>query len=247
MRKVNSLASWTAFTPDMLLPYVELPYTAPPGYRLRDAELADAGSITDIWYASFNPSHKFWEYATPDDAITRKWFDDLWTMGIKAGPGVIKTLVVEDMSQANKLVAFARIHVPQADGNQDIPMPPFPAHWDPEITEGLFGGMARARARVMGKKPHWMVEFIAIDQAYQNKRLAIVLIGRLNRQADAAGLEVYGDASMKGYAVWKHYGYVEQPGPTVRIPGRLGQFETYELIPVVRYPNTSQVRSRAKV
>jgi hypothetical protein len=133
----------------------EPPYLAPPGFRVRDAEVTDAEAITNIWYASFNTSHKFWDYATPDDPITRKWLDDVWIVGIKAGPGVIRTLVLEDLSQGNKLVAFSRAHAPQADGNQNIPLPPFPAHWDPEITDGCFGGMARARARVMGKKPHW--------------------------------------------------------------------------------------------
>lgn len=76
-------------------------------------------------------------------------------MGIVAGPDVMRTFVVEDLSQGNKLVAFSRWHVPQADGNQDIPMPPIPAHWDPEITEELWGGMAQNRARIMGQKPHW--------------------------------------------------------------------------------------------
>ena len=139
----------------MHVPYAEQPHRPPPGFRVRDAGLTDVESITNIWYASFNPTHKFFDYATPDDAATRQWFNELWTMGIQAGPGVIRTFVVENLSQENKLVAFSRWHVPQADGSQDIPMPPIPAHWDPEITDALWGGMARSRERVMGKKPHW--------------------------------------------------------------------------------------------
>ncbi|KAI3325096.1 hypothetical protein HD806DRAFT_465677 [Xylariaceae sp. AK1471] len=221
----------------MHLPYVEQPYRAPPGFRVRNAELTDVGSITDIWYAAFNPSHKLFDYATPNDATTRKWFEQLWTIGIKAGPGVIKTFVLEDLSRGNKLVAFSRWHVPQADGNQDIPMPPFPTHWDPYITTTLWGGMAQNRARVMGQKPHWMGEFIAIDHAYQNKRLAVIFADWAIRQADSAGLEIYADASEKGLPIWKHYGF-EERGPPIQILGRPGQFETYEVTAIVRPAKT---------
>ncbi|KAI1282721.1 acyl-CoA N-acyltransferase [Xylaria sp. FL0933] len=229
----------------MHVPYVEQPHQSPPGYRVRDAELADVDSITNIWYTSFNPTHKFFHFATPDDAATRKWFNELWAMGIKAGPGVMRTFVVESLSQGNKLVAFSRWHVPQADGNQDIPMPPVPVHWDSEITDGLWGGMARSRARIMGKEPHWMAEFIAVDQAYQKRGLAFTLSDWGIRQADAEGLKIYGDASMKGLPVWKHYGCVERG--IIRNPGRPGCFETYEVVPIVRLPKTKEVRELVKV
>jgi len=134
---------------------IEQPHQPPPGFRIRDAKLADVGSITDVWYASFNRTHKFFHYATPDTPTTRKWFDEFWATGIRAGPKVVRTFVAEDLANDNKIVAFSRWHVPQADGNQDVPFPPFPDEWDPEITEALWGGMARSRLRVMGKRPHW--------------------------------------------------------------------------------------------
>ncbi|KAI1811975.1 hypothetical protein GGS20DRAFT_63349 [Poronia punctata] len=226
---------------------LEPTYVSPPGFRLRDAQIADAEEITNLWYASFNTSNIFWHYATPDDPITRKWFDEVWIMGIKAGKDVVRTLVIEDLSKANRLVAFGRFQPPQKDGRNVLPMPPVPEHWDPEITDGCFGGMARARARLMGAKPHWMAQYIGIDEAYQNKRLAVVFMDWLFKRADAANLDCYADASMKGYAVWKHYGWVEQPGPTARVSGRLGQFETYELVPIIRPARSSSVSVLAKL
>ncbi|GAW20885.1 hypothetical protein ANO14919_103980 [Xylariales sp. No.14919] len=229
----------------MPLPYTEQAHRPPPGFHIRDAELADVGSITNIWYASFNPTHAFFGYATPDDPATRKWFDDLWTMGIEAGPSVVRTFVVEDSSQGNKVVALSRWHVPQADGNQDIPMPPVPAHWDPDITESLWGGMAKSRARIMGHKPHWMAEFIAIDQAYQSRGLALALADWGFRQAVATGLEIYGDASMKGLPIWKHYGCEERG--TIHIPGRPGCFETYSVVAIVWSPDKKTNRDAANL
>ncbi|KAI0535798.1 hypothetical protein GGR58DRAFT_503941 [Xylaria digitata] len=229
----------------MHLSYPEQPHYPPSGFRVRDAELADVGSLTNIWYAAFNPTHKFFDFATPDDAPTRKWFDELWTMGIMAGPTVMRTFVVEKLSEGNKLVAFVRWHVPQADGNQDIPMPPIPSSWDPEITDALWGGMERMRARVMGKRPHWMGEFTVIHQDYQKTGLALTLFGWGCRQADRAGLEMYGDASMKGLPVWKHYGCEERE--TIRIPGRPGCFETYVVVAIVRLPKTKALRDTAKL
>lgn len=253
----------------MHIPYPELPHNPPEGFRIRDAVLNDVEGITDIWFASFNPSHKFFEYATPNTPTTRQWLNELWRMGIKAGPGVIRTFVVEDLSHGNKLAAFSRWHVPQEDGNQDIPMPAFPADWDPEITDALWGGMARTRLRVMGQRPHWsksktprsrstwllliplltpvaiVGEFIAIDPAYQNRRLAFPLMDWVRRQSDATGLESYGDSSMKGLPIWKHYGYEERG--MLKIPGRPGCYGTYEIVAISRPPKAKVIGNLEKL
>lgn len=132
----------------------EIPHKVAAGFRVRDATLNDVGSLTSLWYTSFNPSHKFWDIMTPDDGVTRQWWDETWTMGIKAGPELLRTFIVEDMSN-NRPVAFSRWNVPQADGNQEIPLPEYPSSWDAELTEAFWGGMPRNRAEVMKKSRHW--------------------------------------------------------------------------------------------
>lgn len=139
----------------MHLPYAEIPHRPPPGFRVREAELSDVEEITRVRYAAYNPSHEFYKYGTPDDPISRKWFDELWARSIMAGPDMIRMFVVEDISQGNKIAAFARWHVPRTDGAQGVPVPPFPAHWDAEVAEALWGGMVRSREASTGGKPHW--------------------------------------------------------------------------------------------
>lgn len=46
-----------------------------------------------------------------------------------------------------------------------------------------------------------VAEFIAVHQAYQNRRLAVILIDWLFRRCDATQLNMYSNASIKGYAV----------------------------------------------
>ncbi|KAI0403607.1 hypothetical protein F4802DRAFT_571241 [Xylaria palmicola] len=219
----------------MRLSYAEQPHYPPPGFRVRDAELRDVKSLTSIWYTSFNPSHPFFDYATPDTPATRKWLEEFWTAGIAAGPEVTRTFVVEDLAQENKVVAFSRWHVPQADGNQDSPKPKTtPAEWDPEVTDALWGGMARSRRRVMGQRPHWGAEFIAISQTHQGKKLPYPLLDWGIRQADATGLEIYGDASMRGLPVWKHYGFKDEA--VLEMPIREGAYGAYQVVPITRAP-----------
>ncbi|KAF3909143.1 hypothetical protein ABW21_db0207870 [Orbilia brochopaga] len=129
-------------------------HNPPAGFAVREATYDDAEDITRLWYASFNTSHGFWKAATPEDSVTRQWLNDAWALGIKSGPNVLRTFVVEDLSK-KKLVAFARWNVPQADGNQDIPLPAHPSQWDAELADALWGGMPRNRAEVMGNRPHW--------------------------------------------------------------------------------------------
>ncbi|KAJ2990434.1 hypothetical protein NUW58_g2952 [Xylaria curta] len=218
----------------MHVQYAEQPHKPPPGFRIRDATLEDVEGITNIWYESFNPSHKFFEIATPDDTPTREWLNKLFASGITAGPGVIRTFVVEDLSQGNKIVAFSRWVVPQLDGNQDVPLPAFPPHWDPAVSEALWGGMARQRTKVMGTRPHWVAEFIAVASAAQGKGLPLPLLDWGIRQANATGLEVYGDASMRGLPVWKHYGFKENG--SFQIQSSPERFGTYEIVAIILTP-----------
>lgn len=132
---------------------------APHGFNIREANLTDVSELTQLWYDSFNKSHQFWNVVTPDDPVTRKWWNDTWTLGIKTGSRLFKTFVVEDLSQDRKLVAFARWNVPQENGEQDIPLPPYPTEWNAELTEAFWGGMPKNRRDVMGRKSHWS-EFI---------------------------------------------------------------------------------------
>jgi hypothetical protein len=137
------------------MPAMDIAFSVAAGFAVREATLADVQDLTRLWYASFNPSHPFWEVMTPDDAATRRWWHEAWTMGIAAGPAMLRTFVVEDLSRDRGLVAFARWSPPQADGSQDIPLPEYPSSWDKELTEALWGGMPKNRAAVMGKRPHW--------------------------------------------------------------------------------------------
>ena len=90
-----------------------------------------------------------------------------------------------------------------------------------------------------------MGEFIAVDQAYQNTRLAFTLFDWGCRQADEGHLWMYGDASMKGLPVWRHYGCEERG--VICIPARLGCFETYEVVALVRALKLRGLQDKAKL
>ncbi|KAI1506725.1 acyl-CoA N-acyltransferase [Biscogniauxia marginata] len=215
------------------MPNKELIHEPPLGFHVREATLEDVDDLTRLWYASFNPSHAFWNITTPDDAVTRQWWHDAWVMGIRAGSSVLRTFVVEDLTRNKQLVAFSRWNAPQTDGKQDIPLPDYPLDWDPELTEALWEGMPRNRASVMAKKPHWMLEFLGVDQAYQRKGLGFTLVDWGCRKADEAGLEVYLDATIKGLPFYKKYfGFRERQA--LVMPVRPNTFGTYKLIAVVR-------------
>ncbi|KAK6516283.1 hypothetical protein TWF506_006192 [Arthrobotrys conoides] len=215
------------YNPDIL-------HNPPAGFAVREASYDDVEDLTRLWYSSFNLSHPFWNFVTPDNSVTRKWLDDTWIMGIRAGPNIFRTFVIEDLSQNKKVVAFQRWHVPQADGNQNVSLPNYPSEWDPELTDALWNGMAKARAEVMGGRTHWMGEFTAVDRAYQKKGLAMTFVDWVCRQADAAGLEVYGDVTPKFYPHLEKFGF--QDRMVITMPPRPECYGTYELKVIVRTP-----------
>ncbi|KAK6538248.1 hypothetical protein TWF694_011127 [Orbilia ellipsospora] len=172
---------------------------------------------------------------TPDDAITRKWWDDVWAMGLEAGPTPVVTFVVEDCSRRNKLVAFSRWNVPQfeksLEPSSDYYMPPFPEEWDPELTEAFWGGMSKNKTSIMGDKPHW-----SVDPTTERRGLASVLMDWACRQADKSGLELYGDATPEGLAVWKkHFDFKGLKSLVLTSD----QFGSFEMVSGVRYPKKS--------
>ncbi|KAK8122288.1 Acyl-CoA N-acyltransferase [Apiospora sp. TS-2023a] len=219
----------------------EILHHSPAGFHIREATKDDVENLTSLWYSSFNPSHPFWDVATPDDAVSRRWWNDTWTMGLQAGPDVLRTFVVEDHAQGGRLAAVARWHVPQDDGCQDIPLPEFPAKWDTEVTETLWGGMPRNRREIMGQRSHWMLEFLGVDQGYQGKGLGFALLDWGCRQADKVGLEVYLDATIKGLPFYKKCCGFEERKPLV-MPVRPDTYGNYELVASVRMPRPQTVK-----
>ncbi|KAK6544730.1 hypothetical protein TWF694_001415 [Orbilia ellipsospora] len=167
-------------------------------FTVREAEIGDAKTLTQLWYDSYNASSPFWRVMTPDEPVTRQWWDDVWVMGIEAGPTKIKTFVVEDLENDKKLVAFTRINVPQADGSvTGYFMPDYPSTWDPRLVEEFWHGMEKARKEVMGQKPHWS-GFIGVDHTYENNGIAYMFMDLICRQSDASGIEICVDSTDLG-------------------------------------------------
>ncbi|KAK8064958.1 hypothetical protein PG994_007596 [Apiospora phragmitis] len=218
----------------------EILHRSPAGFHIREATKDDVEDLTHLWYSSFNPSHAFWAVATPDDTSTRRWWNDTWSLGLQAGPDVLRAFVVEDLAQDSRLVAVARWNVPQEEGRQEIPLPDFPAEWDAEITDALWGGMPRNRREIMGQRPHWMLEFLGVEQGYQGKGLGFALVDWGCRQADKAGIGVYLDATIKGLPFCKKWFGSEEKKPLI-MPTRRDTYANYELVTSVRLPSPKTV------
>ncbi|EPS35150.1 hypothetical protein H072_11467 [Dactylellina haptotyla CBS 200.50] len=201
-------------------------HKAPPGYVIRPATLDEVEDLTRLWFMSFNSSHDFWKITTPEDKVTTQWFNDVWAMGIRAGPEIIATWVVEDLNQGGKAVGFSRWHVPQLDRSQEIPFPPFLKEWDPELVDAFWGGMACSI--------HWMSEFGGVDPACQRSGILTALLIWGCDEADAAGLENYLDATPQGRRIYLKFGFEDrEPLPMLERPDSYG---TFKLTAQVRLP-----------
>ncbi|KAF3199881.1 hypothetical protein TWF106_003557 [Orbilia oligospora] len=167
------------------------------GFVTREARYEDAEDLTRLWFSSSN-------FSSDIDARTYQWWNDVWIMGIQAGIKNIRTFVIEDRN--HKIVAFSRWNVPQKPGLQSdnsTALPEFPDEWGAELTEALWGTVSRNRQRIMGQRPHWRCEFLAVDPSQQEVGLASLLLNWGCQQADAENLEVYVDRYITDLSVWK--------------------------------------------
>ncbi|KAF3153515.1 hypothetical protein TWF225_001787 [Orbilia oligospora] len=207
----------------------------PPGFEARRATYADVEALTQIWFDSFNATHDFWKFLTPENDATRKWLNELWTLGIKAGPSVFVTWVAEDLSKDRKVVAFTRWQPPQPDGSIDVPFPDFTPDWDEKVADALWGGIAKFRRDIMGNRPHWFAEFTCVDKEYQDSGIGPELANWGCRQAKDSGLEIYCETVPFSRRVFfNHMGVVGLRSLT--IPKRPGVFDAYEIIAGIRPP-----------
>ncbi|KAK6508920.1 hypothetical protein TWF481_003688 [Arthrobotrys musiformis] len=217
----------------------------PPGFEARRATYADVESLTRIWFTSFNATHDFWKFLTPDNASTRKWLNELWILGIKAGPDAIVTWVAEDLSKDREVVGFTRWQAPHPDGTVDIPFPDFEPDWDKEVADALWETIAEFRRDLMGSRPHWFAEFTCIDAAYSNYGIGPELAAWGCRQAAREGVEVYCETvPFSRHLLFNRMGVVGMR--TITIPKRPGVFDAYEVIAGIRPPNAPLYSPRKK-
>ncbi|KAK6542004.1 hypothetical protein TWF694_007775 [Orbilia ellipsospora] len=215
-------------------------YHQPPsGFSVTDATYDDVDGITQLWYDSFFRSHEFWKCATPDDAPTRQWLNDLWTIRIRAGPSFFRTFVVKDLSEDNKIVAFSQWMVPQTDEAKESYMPDYPPGWDLELANALWDGMGEYKAEIMRGKRFLLGEFIGINSAYRRQRLGAMLMDWGCRQADAAGVEAFHFTTKDGRLLHQSVGYQDMPMKPLTMPLRPQTYGTYEVVPQLRTPRAT--------
>ncbi|KAK6519423.1 hypothetical protein TWF281_003257 [Arthrobotrys megalospora] len=201
-------------------------HTPPPNFTVRPANPLDAPALTSLWFSTL--TH------TPSPSTTTTiWWNKTWTLGISLAPHTIQTYVVTH-DFTNQIVAFVRWQLPNREGLQNLYLPDFPADWDAGLTEALWGGASRTRAEVMGDKPHWMGEFLAIHTSYKNKGLGTMLLDWGCKQADSAGLEIYGDATVGNREFFsRKFGFEDCAARSFDVPQRV--------VGIVRKPHVRRI------
>ncbi|KAF3923243.1 hypothetical protein ABW21_db0200649 [Orbilia brochopaga] len=213
----------------------------PEGFAVRDATMDDIGDIIRLWYMTFYTSSDFWKIVTPETPAARKWLNELWALGIQNSPERNRTFVVEDLANDKKIVAFSRWQVPIADGTQyDGSYPKhYPAEWDPEFLDGVWGAIARKRKEIMGDKVHLLGEFIGTDPAYRRQHLAYMLMDWGCRHEDALNMEGYHIATPTGRPFHQSVGYKDVG--VLQMPYRPDTYGTYECTPQLRLPGAARI------
>ena len=125
----------------------------PSNIRVRAATASDAEGLSDCFYVSFWPSHKFWTLTVPPKVFHPFWVD-AFRMGIEDDHSM-RTFVATDEDKGGKIVGFMRWQVPQEDGKQELMWPDLPKEADIDVLGPFFGGMDKNRNHLMGMRPHW--------------------------------------------------------------------------------------------
>ncbi|KAF3205916.1 hypothetical protein TWF679_009097 [Orbilia oligospora] len=165
-------------------------HSPPLDFTVRPATALDASALTSLWFNVLTLT------SSSPSLATISWWNKVWTLGISFSPHLIQTYVVTH-NPTTRIVAFSRWQLPNQHSAQNTYLPDFPPEWDACLTEALWGGISKTKAEAMGNRPHWMGEFLAIRPEYKGQGLGSMLVNWGCKQADAAGLEIYGDTTVE--------------------------------------------------
>ncbi|OQN97004.1 hypothetical protein B0A48_16978 [Cryoendolithus antarcticus] len=210
----------------------------PANLHIRPATESDIPSLTANFYTSFGHA-PFMAYLFPKSPYFDKWWNEVFALGLQNPTD--RTFVATDSNAGDKVVAFSRWMVPQADGNLERKWPEVggEAWTDMEVAEAFFGGMGGHHEKIMVKRPHYFLELLGTDKAYQRQGIAGALIRWGTDQADKEGLETYLDASEEGreYYIRRHDFVLKGEIPIPRRPDSYGEFQC---VSVLRQPKKSE-------
>ncbi|OAA64714.1 Acyl-CoA N-acyltransferase [Niveomyces insectorum RCEF 264] len=188
--------------------------------RMRECRAEDIDSLVDVYFAAFD-GNPIQVRVFPDNSDQARLF---WQGNLRdnfADP-YVRIRVVEDTavpdnsSGQNKIVAFAVWHAPRPAGAPFVPFPdnvPWPQNGNPAVADTFFRDLDRQHKRYMSDPatgqqiPHWFLELIATDPAYQGRGAAGLLLRFGEAQADAANVPCYLDATPAGLRVYTSAGH----------------------------------------
>ncbi|MCJ1410459.1 hypothetical protein MMC19_004544 [Ptychographa xylographoides] len=199
-------------------------------FSLLPATPADMPILTSIYLEAFQ--NELARVAFPRSSPhIREWWTSMNIDDMKNQPSGRFLKIVE----GDVIVAYAKWNVPIIQGGETIVggddpdnLPTWPQDADVQLCNEFFGRLASERQRIMGKRPHYYLEFIATLPEHQGKGAAGRMIRWGLEQADRDCLEAYVEASPVSVPVYEHYGWKVVGAFT---PKNLSHVESFMLRP----------------
>ncbi|KAL9051366.1 MAG: hypothetical protein Q9162_006068 [Coniocarpon cinnabarinum] len=176
-------------------------------FRLVRAQIQDAADIAscavDAFDCSDHPQTAFFQRCWPDTDKTRAFFERSFAEQMRREPST-EFIKIIDSNANDALVGFSRWTPPRV----------WEGHWedwtdemDKEMLKVLFSMMGEARHRLMGDRPHWFLEFLAVRTTYARQGVGAMMVEYGCNLADRDGVEAYVDASPAGKPLYERFGF----------------------------------------
>ncbi|CAG7970378.1 unnamed protein product [Penicillium salamii] len=177
-------------------------------FEIQDAVPADAGELTQIFFATFGGDFNRTMFPqTPD--VTAWWERNFESQARQTLAKEGNEVLLKIMDNEGTIAAFAKWGLPVHAGS-DL-QEEEPAAWAPssdkDLCERFFSGMDAQHHNWMEKRPHYYLNMLGVHPSQQGRGLASKLLRWGLTRADAEGLEVYLSASPEGKPMYEKYGF----------------------------------------
>jgi GNAT superfamily N-acetyltransferase len=186
--------------------------------ELRPAKLADAATLTEIYFSAFSID-AISLLAFPRTTASYNWWYDSIIEEL-ADPHAHFLCIYDSSSPDQSPIAFAKWNDADSPPQTGDNMPKWPEGSDAVLADHFFGSLVRKHGEIMRGRRHWYLEILATRPEWQGKGAGGKLLRWGLRKADEEGTETYLEASPDGKPIYEHLGFEEVDRLVVQLEGK---------------------------
>lgn len=176
-------------------------------FEMRIATQSDVAGMVSVYFSAFSTTLIGRQTFPETSASGLLFWTDALIKGLEDPHAHIFVVTDSEPGKPDEVIAFAKWVAPGAPYEEVPPLEAWPEDGNPTLALTFFTAMAKAHERIMGDKPHWYLELVAVRKDWIGKGAASPLMRWGVEQADIDGTPCFLEGTPNARAMYEKYGF----------------------------------------